>query len=234
VDPPYRIDSARVAQLLEDLVAAGAIEGGALVVWEHGTASPVMWPETFEERTTRRYGSTQISIAAYRGGESRYVNRAICPGTFDPVTSGHLDIIERATVLFDEVVVAVAKNPEKGGGPLFDVERRCEFIRDATSHLPTVIVRPFDSLLIHLAEELDAHVVIKGLRAVSDFEREFQMAQLNRRLDTSVETMFIMAIPEYTYLSSSAVKEIAALGGPVKGLVPDAVAEAMAACMQAR
>lgn len=162
------------------------------------------------------------------------MNRAICPGTFDPVTIGHIDIIERSSKLFDEVVVAVAKNPEKGGGPVFDLVERCEFLRDAVAHLANVTVRPFDSLLIDLAEELDAHIVIKGLRAVSDFEREFQMAQLNHRLDTNVETMFIMAIPEYTYLSSSAVKEIAALGGPVVGLVPDAVADVLQARVQAR
>jgi pantetheine-phosphate adenylyltransferase len=157
------------------------------------------------------------------------VNRAICPGTFDPVTSGHIDIIGRASRRFDEVIVAVALSPEKGGGPLFTAEERATFLRDAVTHLPNVKVRTFDSLLIDLARELDAHVVIKGLRAVSDFEREFQMAQLNHRLDTDVETMFIMAIPEYTYLSSSAVKEIAALGGDVRGLVPDPVADVLAA-----
>jgi pantetheine-phosphate adenylyltransferase len=157
------------------------------------------------------------------------VNRAICPGTFDPVTSGHLDIIGRAAGLFDEVVVAVALSPEKGGGPLFSAEERATFLRNAIGHLENVSVRTFDCLLIDLADELDAHVVIKGLRAVSDFEREFQMAQLNHRLDTKVETMFIMAIPEYTYLSSSAVKEIAALDGNVRGLVPDPVADVLTA-----
>lgn len=152
------------------------------------------------------------------------MNRAICPGTFDPVTCGHLDIIERAATLYDEIVVAVAVSPEKRGGPLFGVEERVGFVTEATSHLGNVSVRAFGGLLIELAEELDAHVIVKGLRAVSDFESEFQMAQLNHRLDTDVETMFIMAIPEYTYLSSSAVKEIAALGGDVRGLVPDCVA----------
>jgi pantetheine-phosphate adenylyltransferase len=156
------------------------------------------------------------------------VNRAICPGTFDPVTSGHIDIIGRASALFDEVVVAVALNPEKGGGPLFTLEERVSFLKDAIPPFANVTIRPFDCLLIDLAEEMDAHIVIKGLRAVSDFEREFQMAQLNHRLDTRVETMFIMAVPEYTYLSSSAIKEIAALGGDVRGFVPDAVAEVLA------
>jgi pantetheine-phosphate adenylyltransferase len=153
------------------------------------------------------------------------VKRALCPGTFDPVTCGHLDIIERASTLFEEVVVAVALSPDKGGGPLFSVEERCGFIREATAHLPNVSVRPFDSLLVDLARESDATVIIKGLRAVTDFEREFQMAQLNYRLDDDIETMFIMSIPEYMYLSSSAVKEIAAFGGNVRGLVPDNVSD---------
>jgi pantetheine-phosphate adenylyltransferase len=153
------------------------------------------------------------------------VKRAICPGTFDPVTCGHLDIIERASAIFDELVVGVALSPDKGIGPLFTVEERVSFIRDACVHLPNVSVRPFDSLLVDLARESDARVIIKGLRAVTDFEREFQMAQLNYRLDDDIETMFIMSIPEYMYLSSSAVKEIAAFGGDVRGLVPDQVSD---------
>jgi pantetheine-phosphate adenylyltransferase len=153
------------------------------------------------------------------------MKRAICPGTFDPVTCGHLDIVERASAIFDELVVAVALSPDKGGGPIFSVDERCGFIRDATAHLPNVSVRPFDSLLVDLARECDARVIIKGLRAVTDFEREFQMAQLNYRLDDDIETMFIMSIPEYMYLSSSAVKEIAVFGGDMRGLVPDQVSD---------
>jgi len=155
------------------------------------------------------------------------VKRALCPGTFDPVTNGHLDIIERAAAIFDELVVAVALSPDKGGGPLFTVEERCDFIRNATSRLPNVSVRPFDTLLVDLARELDARVIIKGLRAVTDFEREFQMAQLNYRIDDDIETMFIMSIPEYMFLSSSAVKEIAGFGSSARGLVPDEVNERM-------
>lgn len=155
------------------------------------------------------------------------MKRAICPGTFDPVTNGHLDVIERASALFDEVVVAVALSPDKGGGPLFTLEERVGFIAEAVSALSNVRVQPFDGLLVECAQEMDAKVIIKGLRAVTDFEREFQMAQLNYRLDSDVETMFIMSIPEYAYLSSSAVKEIARHGGSVKGLVPDTVCEAL-------
>jgi pantetheine-phosphate adenylyltransferase len=155
------------------------------------------------------------------------VKRGIVPGTFDPVTSGHLDIIERAAGLLDEIVVGVALSPDKGHGPLFSVDARVGFIREATSHLSNVSVKPFDTLLVNFADEMGASVIIKGLRAMTDFEREFQMAALNWRLDSKVETMFIMAIPEYMFLSSSAVKEIARHGGPVKGLVPDVVCDAL-------
>lgn len=151
------------------------------------------------------------------------MKRALCPGTFDPMTNGHLDIIERASAVFDEVVVAVALSPEKGGGPLFSIDERVEMASMATAHLGNVTVRPFDSLLVDLARQLDARIIVKGLRAVTDFEREFQMAQLNYRLDDSIETMFIVSIPEYMYLSSSAVKEIAGHGGSVDGLVPEHV-----------
>ncbi|HET6498543.1 MAG TPA: pantetheine-phosphate adenylyltransferase [Coriobacteriia bacterium] len=155
------------------------------------------------------------------------MKRGMCPGTFDPVTSGHVDIIERAAALLDELVVAVAHSPDKGGGPLFSVRERCGFIEEATTHLANVTVRPFDTLLVEFASEVGASVIIKGLRAVTDFEREFQMAQLNYRLSPDIETMFIMAIPEFMYLSSSAVKEIARHGGSTKGLVPEHVHDAL-------
>jgi pantetheine-phosphate adenylyltransferase len=155
------------------------------------------------------------------------MKRAIVPGTFDPITSGHLDIIERAALLFDEVIVSVALSPDKGGGPLFGIGERVELVERATVHLDNVSVRPFDTLLVSFAEEVGASVIVKGLRAVTDFEREFQMAALNWRLDSDIETMFIMAVPEYMYLSSSAVKEIATHGGSVRGLVPDEVVDAL-------
>jgi pantetheine-phosphate adenylyltransferase len=155
------------------------------------------------------------------------VKRSIVPGTFDPVTSGHLDIIERASGLFDEIVVGVAFSKGKNGGPLFTVEERVRFIEKATEHLPNVSVCAFDTLLIDFAHEVGASVAVKGLRAMTDFEREFQMAALNWRLDSKVETMFIMAIPEYMFLSSSAVKEIARHGGSVRGLVPEVVCDAL-------
>lgn len=155
------------------------------------------------------------------------MKRGIVPGTFDPVTSGHLDIIERAAGLFDDLIVAVALSPDKGGGPLFSIEERVELIRSVTAKIGNVSVRPFDTLLVKFAEEVGASVIVKGLRVVTDFEREFQMAALNWRLDSDIETMFIMAVPEYMYLSSSAVKEIALHGGSVRGLVPDEVVDAL-------
>jgi pantetheine-phosphate adenylyltransferase len=139
------------------------------------------------------------------------------------MTNGHLDIIVRAAAVFDELVVCVAASPDKGGGPLFTLDERVEMVCEATAHLPNVSVRPFDSLLVDLARQLDATIIVKGLRAVTDFEREFQMAQLNYRIDRAIETMFIVSIPDYMYLSSSAVKEIAGHGGPVTGLVPEHV-----------
>lgn len=155
------------------------------------------------------------------------MKRGIVPGTFDPVTSGHLDIIERAAPLFDELIIGVAHSPQKNGGPLFSIDERVELLEEATSHLSNLTVHPFDTLLVDFAESEGASVIIKGLRAVTDFEREFQMAALNWRLDAKVETMFIMAVPEFMFLSSSAVREIAKHGGSVRGLVPDNVAEAL-------
>ena len=152
------------------------------------------------------------------------MKKAVVPGTYDPLTSGHLDIIERASGLFSEVVVGVAASPHKnGGGPLFSLEERVDLARAATVHLSNVTVIPFDQLLVDFAASIGAELVVKGLRVVTDFEHEFQMAALNWRLDSDIETVFIMSVPEYMYLSSSAVKEIALHGGPVRGLVPPCV-----------
>lgn len=150
------------------------------------------------------------------------VRRCVCPGSFDPVTNGHVDVIERAASLFDEVVVAVLVNVSKKG--LFDVEERITMLRTACSHLPTVQVESFHGLLVDFARERDIPAVVKGLRAVTDFDYELQMAQMNRRL-TGLETLFVPTSPEYSYLSSSLVKEVAAYGGDVSGQVPEAVLE---------
>ncbi|WP_165053558.1 MULTISPECIES: pantetheine-phosphate adenylyltransferase [unclassified Adlercreutzia] len=156
------------------------------------------------------------------------MKRALTPGTFDPITSGHLDVITRAAQLFDEVVVAVAASQKKGPhGPLFSLEERVELARAATSHLPNVRVEAFDELLVDFARRMGAEVVIKGLRAVTDFEYEFQMTALNYQLDRELETMFIMSPPQYMYLSSSIVREIASLHGDLDEFVPPCVKKAL-------
>jgi pantetheine-phosphate adenylyltransferase len=151
------------------------------------------------------------------------MRRAIYPGSFDPVTNGHVDVIERARKLFDEVVVAVAFNDQKQ--PFFTLEERLQFLRQVTTTLDGVKVAPLDGLLVEFAVQQEAHAVIRGLRAVSDFEFEFQMALMNRKLEASVETIFLMPKEEYTYLSSRIVKEIARLGGDVSAFVPACVRE---------
>lgn len=149
------------------------------------------------------------------------MRRAITPGTFDPITSGHLDVITRAAQLVDEVIVAVAMSDKKR--PLFSLEGRVALARQATAHLPNVRVEPFDELLVDFARRMDAEVVIKGLRAITDFEYEFQMTALNYQLDSELETIFIMSPPEYMYLSSSIVREIASMHGRLDLFVPECV-----------
>lgn len=148
---------------------------------------------------------------------------AIYPGSFDPVTNGHLDIIERAAALFDEIIVAVA--PNTGKEPLFSAEERKEMLIEACRGIDNVCIDSFEGLLVEYARKTKAQVIVKGLRALSDFQYEFEMALTNRKLSPSIETMFLMTCAENSYLSSSIVKEIAALGGSVVGLAPDFVAE---------
>lgn len=145
----------------------------------------------------------------------------ICPGSFDPITNGHLDVIQRATKLFDRVIVAVALNEAKD--PLFTLEERIELARTALKGFSHVEVDSFDCLLVDYAERVGANAVVRGLRAVSDFEFEFQLALMNRRLNEGVETIFMMPKDTYTYLSSRMIKEIARLGGNVSAFVPDEV-----------
>ena len=153
------------------------------------------------------------------------MRRAVYPGSFDPVTNGHLDVIERARKLFDEVIVAVAHNDEKQA--LFSLEERLQFLQDSIGKIDMVRIAQFDGLLVEFATAQRASAVIRGLRAVSDFEFEFQMALMNRKLETDVETIFLMPKEEYTYLSSRIIKEIARLGGDVSSFVPPAVSKAL-------
>lgn len=144
---------------------------------------------------------------------------AVYPGSFDPVTNGHLDIIKRSAKMFDKVIVAVVKNYNKK--PLFSTEERVKLIQKSVKDLPNVEVESFKGLLMDYIHEKNAQVIVKGLRAISDFEYEFQMALMNRKLDPNIETIFLMTNHKYSFLSSSMVKEVASLGGCITGLVPD-------------
>ena len=151
---------------------------------------------------------------------------AIYPGSFDPMTNGHLDVIERAVKLFDRVIVAVAKNESKQ--PLFTLQERVNLVRRVIQHIPNVEADSFDCLLVDYVEQCSAQAIIRGLRAVSDFEFEFQLALMNRKLNEKVETIFMMPKDTYTFLSSRIVKEIARLGGDVNPFVPQHVQRALA------
>jgi pantetheine-phosphate adenylyltransferase len=148
---------------------------------------------------------------------------AIYPGTYDPVTNGHVDVIQRAAQIFDRVVVGVVDNPHHKT-PLFRVEERVELLREALRHVDNVEVDVFSELVVEFARRWEAKVIVKGLRVLSDFEYEFQMNQLNRTLAPEIETVYVMASPQVSFVSSSGVKEIAAFGGSVDELVPPAVA----------
>jgi len=145
---------------------------------------------------------------------------ALCPGTFDPVTNGHLDIIQRASRSFDAVVVAILENPAKA--PLFDLDERVSMLKEAVADFEHVEVESFSGLLVDFARSRGIKMIVKGLRAVSDFDFELQMAQMNRKL-TGVETFFVPTSPQWSYLSSSLIKEVVRFGGDVSGLVPDFV-----------
>ena len=146
---------------------------------------------------------------------------AVYPGTFDPVTNGHVDLIRRSVVLFDEVVVAILSNTDKA--PMFTIQKRVEMLESVTRRIPHVSVTTFGGLLVEFAHKIGASVIVRGIRAVSDYEYELQMAMMNRRLSADVETVFLMPAEAYSYLSSRLVKEISALGGSVRGLVPPIV-----------
>jgi pantetheine-phosphate adenylyltransferase len=152
---------------------------------------------------------------------------AVCPGSYDPVTHGHIDIITRTAEVFDEVIVAVVNQPVRKQKTLFDADERCGFIRAEVEKLGNVQVKPFDTLVVEFAREHGASAIVKGLRAISDFEFEFEMNQLNRKMAPDIESIYLMAAPHYSFLSSSGVKELAMFGGDLSGLVPDSVAKAL-------
>ena len=149
---------------------------------------------------------------------------AICPGTFDPVTFGHLDVIGRASGMFDEVVVAVVNTPWRKGKTLFSTEERVGFVTNATRSLSNISVETFSTLLVDFARERGALAIVKGLRAISDFEYELEMHQLNRRQAPEIESVYLMASPKYSFISSSGVKELATFGGEIDDLVTEEVA----------
>ena len=149
---------------------------------------------------------------------------AVCPGSYDPITNGHLDVIARASQLFDEVVVGVVNHPVRKGKTLFDTEERLAFIAEATAPLGNVRAEAFDVLVVEFARRVGARAIVKGLRAISDFEYEMEMNQLNRREAPDVDTLYLMASPQYSFLSSSGVKELAIFDGSIEDLVPEPVA----------
>jgi len=181
----------------------------------HGFGNlPPRWPERREKFNV---GRCPLNIERLRP-----MRRAIYPGSFDPVTNGHLDVIERARKLFDEVIVAVAHNEQKQ--PMFTLEERLALLRVTLGDLDRVQIAPLPGLLVDFAVKQEASAVVRGLRAVSDFESEMQMAHTNRKLRPTVDTVFFMTALEHAYLSSSLIREIASFGGDVSGMVPPAVA----------
>ena len=150
---------------------------------------------------------------------------AIYPGTFDPLTNGHIDLIQRTLKIFDEVIIAVAESPKKH--PFFTIDERIDLIHESTKDFKGASVEAFNSLLVNYAGDKKSIAIVRGLRAISDFEYELQMALMNRRLNANIETVFMMPSEEYTFLSSTIVKEVASFGGSIEGLVPDAVEKAL-------
>jgi pantetheine-phosphate adenylyltransferase len=154
----------------------------------------------------------------------RHGGTAVCPGSYDPVTFGHIDIIGRASEVFDKVLVGVVNQPVRKKKTVFDAEERVQFLERETENLANVQVKAFDNLLVDFAREHGAKAIVKGLRAISDFEYEFEMNQLNRKMAPDIESVYLMSAPEFSFLSSSGVKELAMFGGDVSGFVPERVA----------
>ncbi len=217
-DPPYRILRSEVGGILGRL--GELLAPGGRVVIEGGGAPP---EDGFGRKgATRRYGGTFVTVFERSELTTRV---AVCPGSFDPVTSGHLDIIRRSARIFDHVVIAVGANMRKA--PRLPAIERAGLIEKVTADIENVSVEVMEGLLVEFAKEQGAVAIVKGLRAVSDFESEFEQAQLNRNMSSEIETVFIMAASEHSFLSSSAVREISWHGGDVRGLVPDGILESV-------
>jgi pantetheine-phosphate adenylyltransferase/16S rRNA (guanine(966)-N(2))-methyltransferase RsmD len=213
-DPPYRISPREIEDVLKRLAVLLAPGGRVVVESDH---TPTRTTESLKG-ASRRYGGTVVTFLE----RSEHMMRiAICPGSFDPITVGHLDVIRRAAGIFDHVIVAVGANLSKK--PRLSAQERAQLIEKVTAPFENVSVEVMNNLLTEFARERGARVVVKGLRAVSDFESEFEQAQLNRTLYSEFETVFIMAAAEHSFLSSSAVREIAGYGGDVRTLVPEGV-----------
>jgi len=215
-DPPYRIATAEVGGILHRL--RSLLARGGRVASESGEA-PIEGAGG-KKGVTRRFGGTFITIL---GRSELTMIVAVCPGSFDPVTTGHLDVIRRASKIFDHVVVAIGSNRRKQAR--LPAVERARLLEKVTADMENVSVEVMEGLLVDFARERGAQAIVKGLRAVSDFESEFEQAQLNRTMYPELETVFIMASAEHSFLSSSAVREIASLGGDVRGLVPEGVLE---------
>jgi len=157
------------------------------------------------------------------------VRIAVCPGSFDPVTNGHVDIFERASAIFDEVVIGVFHNPNKK--PMFTMEQRVELLKESTKHIKNIRVEAFSGLLNEYVKQQNANVIIRGLRATKDFEYEYQRALLMKKIDCEIETVFMMTSHEYSFISSSGIKELAKFNGNIKGLVPECVELKIKQCM---
>ena len=217
-DPPYRIAPDDLEGVLEYL--GSVLEPGGRAVIESGADSGVTPPggAGIEKGVSRRYGDTAVTI--FERVEPT-MTVAVCPGSFDPITVGHLDVIRRASRVFDHLVVAVGSNREKN--PRMDAHARAKLVEKVVGDISNVSVEVMEGLLVEFAREQGAKVIVKGLRAVSDFDSEFEQAQLNQTLNPEVETMFIMASAEHSFLSSSAVREISGFGGDVSGFVPEVI-----------
>lgn len=234
LDPPYDLDLDRIA--LESLVSRSLLSPSARVIVEHSTRTPLKLPgsitSTLPPPDIRRYGDTTVSIFTLDTPAQTVstpeplpaphrTRTAVYAGSFDPPTNGHLDIIHRAAALFDTLVVAVASNPRKN--TLFTVDERIAMLTEELSSLPTVRVDRVEGLLVEYARAQNATAIIRGLRAVADFEYEFQMACMNHHLAPPIETVFLMTAQQFFFVSSSLVKEVASFGGDVSPFLPPGV-----------